>query len=293
MFSSSSNHARGLLSRTLVFAALAALATTLFGCSIETVIHDINEKEANEIIVLLANHDIPSGKGIRDTGRQVFYSINVPTTKRDAALAILNDNDHPRRQIEGYGEVFADSGLIPTQAEEKAKEVRAIEGEIEKQLTLITGILDSQVNLVLPEESMLRTGQEARVPTTASVAVKYLPGKGGIKPLSEQSIRAIVAAGVEKLTQDHVVVVMTEARAMLPLGSCAEVSGSGGRGIFGKLSEKAQKLMLAAIVVLILILSLLLVFGQMRLRNIRGRLIRLQNEIAKARRKAPELAATE
>jgi type III secretion protein J len=273
--------------RRAFFVATLALA----GCAAETVIHDIGEKEANDIVVLLDENDIQAQKQIRDTGREVFYSIAVPGSKRMEAMKILTDHDYPRRPLDGYDKVYEASGLIPTASEEKAKKLRAIEGEIERQLTLIRDVLDAQVNLVMPDESALRTAADAQVPTTASVTVKYLPTKGGIKPLSEQNIRAIVAAGVEKLTPDHVVVVMTEAKPPVtgPGGAdCPEVASSPGRGVIGRLSARDQRIAIIAVAVIFILLSGFIVFGQLRLRNVRGRLIRLQNEIAKARRKVPE-----
>ena len=45
-------------------------------------------------------------------------------------------------------------------------------------------------------------------------------------------------------------------------------------------------MLLAGMLILLLILSLGLVFGQIRLKTVRGRLLRLQNEIARARRKS-------
>ena len=51
---------------------LLAATLTVAGCGVETVIHDIQEKEANEIIVLLADNEIESGKSMRDTGRDMM-----------------------------------------------------------------------------------------------------------------------------------------------------------------------------------------------------------------------------
>src|SRR4051812_33004652 len=130
-----------------------------------------------------------------DTGRTVSYSISVPGKARLEAIKVLNQNEMPRRKDMGYIDVFKDSGLIPTAAEERAKGLAAIEGEIERQLKLVDGILDVQVNLVLPEETALRTAQDVRSPTTASVTIKYLSGQGGAKPLSEPQVQAVVAAG--------------------------------------------------------------------------------------------------
>ena len=57
--------------------------------------------------------------------------------------------------IEDITKRFLKAGLIPTSGEERAKFLAALEGEIEKQLKLIDGILDVQVQIVLPEESAL------------------------------------------------------------------------------------------------------------------------------------------
>ena len=82
-----------------------------------------------------------------------------------------------------YNDVFKESGLIPTSAEERAKSMAALEGEIERQIKLIEGVLDVQVQIVQPEESALRTNQNQIPPTTASVAVKYLEGEDGSRPM--------------------------------------------------------------------------------------------------------------
>ena len=84
--------------------------------------------------------------------------------------------------------------MIPSRIQEAAQKLSALEGEIERQLKLIVGVLDVEVQLVMPEQSPLDT-QDTMTPTTASVTVKYLPGTDGSKPLSEPQVRALVAAG--------------------------------------------------------------------------------------------------
>lgn len=270
-------------SRTRFTAAF--VAALLAGCGSEVVVHNLEEREANKVVEVLADSDIVASTGVVDNGRTVTYTISVPSKNRIEAIKTLNRNQLPSRPDSGYQEIFKEGGLIPTAGEERAKALAALEGEIEKQLKLIDGILDSQVQLVLPEESALRTAQDVRPPTTASVTIKYLPGAAGAKPLSEPQVQAVVAAGVERLTADNVVVVMT------PAGHGArgdkgdfEGGGSGLRGLTGR------QLNMVGIVglVFIVLLCLGLVASQMRLHTVRSRLTRLQNEIAKARRKPAE-----
>jgi type III secretion protein J len=269
--------------RLLVFSSFVA---ALAACAQTVVVHDIAEKESNDILVLLADNDIVASKVLRDTGREILYSIRVKESRKLDSLRILKSHDYPRRQIAGYGQVFAESGLIPTGAEEKAKKLRAIEGEIEKQLTLITGILDAQVNLVMPEESALRSSEEAQVPTTASVVIKYIADEGGVKPLSEPSVKSIVAAGVEKLVADRVEVRMSEIN---PIGRsktvCPEVPSA---TVMGSVKQKQLRVIFAVALVAIVLMAVFLLFTHWRLRNVRSKYIRLQNEVAKARRRVPE-----
>jgi type III secretion protein J len=258
---------------------------TFLACGTETIVHKTDERQANRILEVLADNGIKdAGKTIVDTGREVYFTINVPKSVRLQAIKILNDHELPTPEDKGYSEVFIEGGLIPTNAEERAKFLQSLEGEIQRQLKLIDGILDVQVQVVVPEEDALRTTQDSIPDTTASVTIKYLPGTGGSKPLSEPQVQAIVAAGVESLTPDKVVVVMT------PGGSRGRVSGTtAGRPRTGKSfwDQPVKRLNIIAMAVLgfILLLSLGIIYAQLRLRSVRGRLIRLQTEIAKARRK--------
>lgn len=266
---------------------------TLVACGSEIIVHNVDEREANRIIETLANDNIMSQKGMVDTGREVYFTIRVATSQHLDAIRVLNKYELPRRKDLGYNEIFGvdSGGLIPTSGEERAKQLAALEGEIERQLKLIQGILDVQVQIVSPEESALRTSQESRPPTTTSVTIKYMPGAGGSKPLSEPQVQAIVAAGVEKLTPDRVVVVMT------PAGSPSKIkspsSSRGGRigGIRG-VTQKQFNMIGMAVALVILLLALGLVYAQLRLRSVRGRLMRLQTEIARARRKPGESSVT-
>lgn len=261
----------------------------LANCGVETVVHSLEEREANEITELLADSDISSTKGVSDNGRTISYTISVPAKNKVDAIRLLNRNEMPRRPNIGYTEVFKDGGLIPTAAEERTKQLAALEGEIEKQLKLVPGILDAQVQLVIPEESALRTAQEVRAPATGSVTLKYLPAAGGAKPLSEPQVQAVMAAGVERLTPDNVVVVMMPA---VPIGRDDHLDNSG-RGFaglgFSNLKGRQMSIVAITLVALVLILCVVLLVVQIRLRTVRGRLLRLQAEIARARRKPGEL----
>lgn len=249
------------------------------GCAAETVVHGLNEKEANQIIEVLADNDITSNKLVNNTGREILYDVAVPAADKLAAIRVLNKHELPRRRDKGYQEVFAGTGIIPTSAEEKAKKLAALEGEIERQIKLIDGILDVQVQIVMPDESALRTTREQEPPTTAGVTVRYLPRPGGARPVTEPQIQALVAAGVEKLLPENVTVIIPQPPSDVPEATAAKKA----KGPL--LADKRTLMIFAAAVVVVALLGLGLILSQIQLRRVRGRLIRLQSEIAKAKRK--------
>lgn len=272
-----------LQSASLRRIAIAFVCVSGASCAVETIVHDLNEREANRILEILADNEIDGTKTVIE-GREVTYTVAVPAKARIDAIRILNYYEMPRRRDRGYTEVFKEAGLIPTSAEEKAKQLSAVEGEIERQIKIIDGIIDVQVQLVAPEESALRTTQDQHPPTTASVTVKYIPGAGGSKPLSEPQIQSIVAGGVESLTPENVVVVMTPASKVMP-GKPGEVLGAPGG------SRRTSNILLTIAMVAVVIFGLFLAFSQVQLNRTRGRLTRLQDQIQKARKKPLEAPA--
>jgi len=258
---------------------------TITGCGVETVVNGLSEREANRITELFADNQIASTKGVTDTGREIFYNISVPPKNKLDAIKLLNLHELPRRKDRGYSEVFSETGLIPTSAEEKAKKMAALEGEIERQLKLIDGILDTQVQIVIPEESALRTAEDQISPTTASVTLRYLPGAAGAKPITEQQVQTLVSAGVENLTADRVFPLLTPVRSIGEL-SIPDTPAPAGGSWLTRVSAKTVNVLSIVILAVILGLSLLLLSGHLRLRNAQARLLRLQNEIAKAQRRA-------
>ncbi len=269
---------------SLTLALVLGCSLVLGGCASETIVHGVSEREANQIIEVLSDADIGASKITNTSGRTVVYDISVSGSQRIDAIKILNEHEMPRRPSRGYADIFAESGLIPTSSEEKAKRLAALEGEIERQLRLIDGVLDVEVQIVSPEEGALRTTREQEPPTTASVTMKYLPRADGSRPVSEPEVQAVVAAGVEKLMPENVVVLM---RKVEPTGGGDKEAK---QTLFGaRLSGKALSGAVIGVGAVFVLLLLGIIFSQWQLRTVRGRLVRLQNEIAKARKKPTEV----
>lgn len=264
--------------------SLSALASA---CAQETVVQDLNEKEANQIVEALAKANLDPTKLRVAEGRNVSYSVTVPGGSKIEAYRTLNQNELPRRRDNGYKEVFQAQSLIPSSAEERAKAQSALEGEIEGQLKLIDDVLDARVQIVMPEESALRTTQDQKPPTTASATIKFQPDGQGRSPVPERTVAAIISRSVEGLSPDNVFVMLAPATGNSMVTAGAEGAETS-RSWLGRLSLRTVNIITVLALVVFALLCVGLVFSQMRLVTVRGRLLRLQNEIAKARRKPNE-----
>lgn len=207
--------------RRLLLVSLAA--TSLVACAKLDIVHELEERDANEIIVLLdaANPPIAAAKLVDGEGgggnKGPRFKINVAAGDANRAWKLLTENNLPRRKDLGLSEVFAAGGLVPTASEEKAKMLSAIQGEIARTLKSIDGVLDARVHVVMPEDSVLRVHEDDKVATTASVWYKYAPrGKNSPKPLTDQEVAQLVANSVEKLKHENVKVIATPALGMTP-----------------------------------------------------------------------------
>jgi type III secretion protein J len=190
---------------------------TLSACRGEhEIIGNLSETEANEVLVVLDSQKISAVKlaTVAKTGNKApTYSIQVSATKAPEALRILVDNHLPRPKSAGLGEVYPSdsSSLIPSQSEEKAKFLRAMQGEVENMLKVLPGIVEARIVVVVPDQSVVRDLSSAPPKATASVAIVYNPVDAkGTPPVKVEGIKSLVASAVEDLTPDQVTVLMSE-----------------------------------------------------------------------------------
>jgi type III secretion protein J len=183
------------------------LLLILAGCS-RQLESGLTEKEAQEVVVTLRQNGIEAtaemalGDKKGDSNWQV--AVKGGSDKVVAAWNILHASGLPRDKVKGLDDAFASSGMIPTAGEEKARLLTGLSGELTRMLDSISGVVDTHVQIVLPDNSPLLDPNE-RVPTTAAVLVRY---RGAQPPLKEDEIKRLVARGVEGLNPDGVAVVL-------------------------------------------------------------------------------------
>mgnify|MGYP001369969330 CR=1 FL=1 len=194
---------------------MTALVTTL-ACSNEVVQHDLSERQAVQIQVLLENAGIEAVKVRDPKARTASFSIEVSPGEASKARRLMVRHDLPRRESRGMSETFsADPGLIPTAMQERARLIAALSGEVEKKLRMVPRVADAHVTVVLPEDDPLRDVDAPAERATASVVYRYLvKAKTGEKPpLDDGDCRSLVAASIPGLSPNDVVVVSRPAIA--------------------------------------------------------------------------------
>lgn len=178
-------------------------------CGREELLHDLDERQASEVVVALDDGGIPAHK-VRPRGAEAGYSVEVAPSDGPRALRILAERDLPRPRPPGLGEVFGEGGLVPTPTEERALYQHALSGELARSLESVEGVVGARVHLALAEADPLHPAE--RPLPRASVLVRCRPSACGAVRALEPGIRALVAGAADRLEGAAVSVVVTEAR---------------------------------------------------------------------------------
>ncbi len=167
----------------------------------------VSESEAQQIVVLLRANGIHAEAKPEPNQKKgaASWQVNVagPSSSVVKAWNLLHENGLPRQKVKGLDDVFANAGMIPTAAEEKARLMTGLSGELTRALDSLPGVVDAKVQVVLPDNSPL-VDESRRIPTTASVLIQY---HGPFPPLQESEVKNLTAKAVEGLATDNVAVV--------------------------------------------------------------------------------------
>lgn len=147
------------------------------------IINDVNEREANEIVVFLASKGIASEKVATVSsspsaqGGGAKYSISVDSSKSTEAMAVLNQNGLPRKKGTTLLDLFAAQGLMSSDKQESIRYQAGLAEQIANMIRKIDGVIDADVQISFPAESNMPAlpgaAQEAPKKITAAVYVKH------------------------------------------------------------------------------------------------------------------------
>jgi type III secretion protein J len=212
--------------------------------------HGLDERQANELQTVLVERGLDARK-VPEAGKKPTWAIEVAEEQGSDAVRILAELGLPRPVVETGCDVFG-GGLIRSPVEEQLCRVRVLERGIEKTLQSVDGVLIARVHLMVPPPP--RPGQAA-TPAKASAMLRAVPGHAARLRQSQETLRALIAGGVEGLSPETVSLLVDEATTRV------EVSAPRGSPLM------LLRMMLAVMGVLLTALAVALVFAALRLRH--------------------------
>ncbi len=206
--------------------SLFSLILSLFlltGCENNSVIiNNIDEREANEIVVFLASKGIPAQKvaatsaspGAANTA--TTWNIAVESKKATEAMSILNYNGLPRLKTTNLLQLFAKSGLMTSGNEDQIRYQAGLAAQISGMIRKIDGVIDAEVQLSFPTISSLPptpgAAQTAPPKITAAVYVKHQGILDDPNSHLVLKIKRLVAGSVTGLDINDVTVISDRSR---------------------------------------------------------------------------------
>lgn len=193
---------------------LAFLLVAAVGCGKQQLYSNLHEREANEMMAVLARRNISAAKSPSEEEGE--WTLTVPTSSFAAAVEALNELGFPKDDFADMGQVFQKSGLVSSPSEERIRFVYALSQELSRTLSQIDGVLTARVHIVLPNNDPF--GEEAR-PSSAAVFIKYRPDADVESSIAK--IKELVVGSIEGLGPENVTVAAFPAEESVPPPSAA------------------------------------------------------------------------
>lgn len=279
-----------------VFAVLAGLILVMSACGQDILQQGLTEPEANEILVVLFQHNINATKVQTATPEGISYSITIPKDQIQDARRILVENNLPRAKELGSEGICKEKGLIPTPEEEKCRKLLAKKGDIINSLQRIPGVIDADIVLNVPEISPFNTETQAENRPTASAVLRVKKTQDGYE-VTEARIQQFVSKSVEKLDPRDVSVIISYLPNPQEILAQSPQAGTAGLDVNAKLAtiaglvmkvESVKRFKIFAVVMLVLLLgvSAALILNVIKLTKMRQEL-----KVSKLNSGLPEGAA--
>ncbi len=200
------------------------MTAAFFFCACSTQIqHGLDERDANEIVSALVARGFEVKK-VPEKGKKPTWAIELEDAQATEAMRVLNELKLPRPARLKTQTLAQNVGLIDTPSAERLRQLEAQEGDIEESLEAMDGVASVNVELVVPAPP--RPGQVA-APSKASVLVRVQPIALEKLQMQRAELRALVAAAVDGLNPDDVVLVIDP--VTIPIVPAKEETSSGMR----------------------------------------------------------------
>src|SRR3954452_14075631 len=140
------------------FLLLLPVVLLLSACS-RTIETGLSQRDAQEVVVTLREGGMDAFAEPEATSKRESPTWQVRIRgggdKTVTAWKILREHRVPHETVAGLDDVFKNSGMIPSAAEEKARMVVGLAGELTRTLRSLPGVVNARVHVVLPDNSTL------------------------------------------------------------------------------------------------------------------------------------------
>lgn len=221
-------HKKNLLRFLLCFSMLL-----LAGCGTnETIVNNVDEREANEIVVYLASKGIAAQKvqvvaEVGSSTTSVQFNIAVADSSTTEAMSLLNRIGLPRVQGTNLLTLFAKSGLMSSDREETIRYQAGLAEELKGTILKIDGVIDANVQISFPPAEATSTPGAIVPKTTAAVYVKHQGVLEDPNSHLETKIKRLVSSSINGLAFEDVSVISDRARiADIQINAQGEMIGA-------------------------------------------------------------------
>jgi type III secretion protein J len=189
-------HLRGQL-------GLWAVAVWLGGCAVP-IAANLEESDANRVVVALEESGIAADKDA-DPAAEGRWRVTVARDDASGAAAVLGQENLPGPASPGVLDTLGESSLVPSRTAEHAKLVVGTQGDLERSLRAVDGVLGARVHLAVPARAPFEGGDKPET-ATASVLIRH---RGATPPIAARDVQNLVAGAVTGLAPEKVSVVLT------------------------------------------------------------------------------------
>ncbi|WP_100158991.1 type III secretion system inner membrane ring lipoprotein SctJ [Proteus columbae] len=186
--------------RYLLLALLCCLFPLLSGCKDQSLLTNLDQRQATEIQAVLQKHQITSTRKALGKG---LFDISVKKEDMGIAIQILEEYQLPTLSRIEVTQLFPSDALVSSPQAEKARLISAIEQRLEQSLLTIDHIIDARVHVSYPISPTERI-----IPTPhASALVFYEEGMLDNDQLSED-VRAFIHNAFNDMNEDNITVLL-------------------------------------------------------------------------------------
>lgn len=186
--------------RYLFLALLCCLFPLLSGCKDQSLLTNLDQRQATEIQAVLQKHQITSTRTALGKG---LFDVSVKKEEMGIAIQILEEYQLPTLSRIEVTQLFPSDALVSSPQAEKARLISAIEQRLEQSLLTIDHIIDARVHVSYPISPTERV-----IPTPhASALVFYEEGMLDNDQLSED-VRAFIHNAFSDMDENNITVLL-------------------------------------------------------------------------------------